>query len=155
MKSFKVMLLLALCIAFSSFSHAANDPAYKYRVDLTGERGKALVTPEVCGTVGDVTGLIKVMMDRGMSNQEITKRLAASAARNLDDHAGWVAYNLVGSTAMVDTIRTWSSKPAYHEFRITSPGHTAQYYHEVYGSAICNELLGTETSIIQVYKTKR
>lgn len=155
MKAFKAMLLLALCIAFSSFSHAGNDPTYKYIVDINGERGKALVTPEVCGTVGDVTGLIKVMFDRGMSNQEVTKRLAASASRNLDDNEGWIAYNMVGSAVMIDTIRTWSSKPAYLEFRIDVPNQTEQYYHEVYGSAICNGLLGTETSIIQVYKTKR
>lgn len=155
MKSFKVMLLLALCIAFSSFSHAANDPAYVYNVDLKGPREKATITPDVCGIMGDMAGLVKVMFDRGMANREITNRLAAAAVRNLDDRNGWIAYNLAGNTVMVDKMRTWSSKPAYIAFRAEFPGNEEQYYYTIYGSALCNEMLGEETDIIQVYKTKR
>lgn len=144
--------MMAFVTALSRPAHAAEAPAYRYEVMNELPRVERSITPEVCVVVGQSARVIKSMIDRGATNDEIIKALSNAANTNPQDENGWIAYHMVARNKVIDDMRQWPNEKTFQWLRGKFPDFTMQDSFDVYASSLCDQKLGNRVKVVQVKK---
>ncbi len=129
--------LMAFSIALSRPAHAAD---YVMVPDLKAPKVQMEIDAQVCNTVGEVSKLMKRMIDRGDSNKVIKDRLVNAALRNTDDVNGWIAFNMMGSDKVINLMREWTTHTQFKALKLRFPDLDNDELYQAYGGGLCDEL---------------